>query len=205
MFCPECGSNTRKGQKFCGKCGASILNENADVTTQHSPQSVPDFNSSQPVRSDQASKSKLTVGSVAGWIFGVIVAMGGLGSFVGRNPGIISGLVLLMMAAVMIPPIRNIIEEKTGRKLTKGLTAIIIVIGFILFALTEPDRKAAVKETTEPPVKSEAPSRKSNDAADDFKKGFKEGWDSSGVNESMDDLKKELKELERATKELKGE
>jgi len=98
--------------------------------------------------SEQTTPSKkITVGLILSWIFGVLFALTGIVS-VFSEP--IPGLVMLIMAAVLLPPITKLVDQKWKFHLSKGMKIIVIIIGFIIFGATIDTSKVSTTQQTEP-------------------------------------------------------
>lgn len=76
---------------------------------------------------------KISVGLILSWIFGVLFALTGIVS-VFSEP--IPGLVMLVMAAVLLPPINKLVDEKWKFHLSKGMKIAVIIVGLIIFGAT---------------------------------------------------------------------
>jgi len=79
------------------------------------------------------SSKKITVGLILSWIFGVLFALTGV-VFVFSEP--IPGLVMLIMAAVLLPPVMKLTDQKWKFHLSGGMKIVVIVIGLIIFSAT---------------------------------------------------------------------
>ena len=76
---------------------------------------------------------KLKISSFASWFFGILFAFIGMFT-VFSEP--IPGLVALIMAAVLLPPINKLVESKWKLNLSKSAKIIIFIICFIVFSAT---------------------------------------------------------------------
>ena len=84
--------------------------------------------------SEQTTPSKkISVGLILSWIFGVLFALTGIVS-VFSEP--IPGLVMLIMAAVLLPPVTKLVDQKWKFHLSKGMKIGVIIIGLIIFSAT---------------------------------------------------------------------
>lgn len=72
---------------------------------------------------------KITVGLILSWFFGCLLSLAGI-PIVFSVPR--QGLVMLIMAAVLLPPINKIVEEKFNFRLFGGVKVVVIIIGFII-------------------------------------------------------------------------
>jgi hypothetical protein len=93
------------------------------------------------------SSKKITVGLILSWIFGVLFALTGIVS-VFSEP--IPGLVMLIMAAVLLPPVVKLVDQKWKFHLSGGMKIIVIIIGFIFFGATIDTSKVSTTKQTEP-------------------------------------------------------
>ncbi len=98
--------------------------------------------------SEQATPSKkITVGLILSWIFGVLFAVIGIVS-VFSEP--IPGLVMLIMAAVLLPPINKLVDENWKFHLSGAIKAVVIIIGFIIFGATVDNSNAEQNQNNQP-------------------------------------------------------
>ena len=77
---------------------------------------------------------KITLGGVLSWIFGMIFVLSGFGSFISSS--FVAGITLLIMGAVLLPPMNEIFKEKMNFELSRGIKIAIIIIGFIIVGMT---------------------------------------------------------------------
>ena len=110
--------------------------------------------------SEQTTQSKkITVGLILGWIFGVLFALTGIVS-VFSEP--IPGLVMLVMAAVLLPPVTKLVDQKWKFHLSRGLKIVVIIIGLIIFGATVDTSNVSTTQQTEP-QKEEQPQTETNE------------------------------------------
>ncbi|HNV62468.1 MAG TPA: Ltp family lipoprotein [Candidatus Cloacimonas acidaminovorans] len=84
--------------------------------------------------SDQTTQSKkVTISLVLSWIFGILFALTGIFSIF-SDP--IPGLVMLVMATVILPPVTKIVDKKWKFSFSRGMKIGVIVIGLIIFGAT---------------------------------------------------------------------
>jgi hypothetical protein len=74
---------------------------------------------------------KLTLKSTLAWVIGGILVFAGIGSL---TTSIFSGLLMLLAAAFLLPPVYSLIQEKTKIKLSGAVRAIIVVVLFAIAA-----------------------------------------------------------------------
>lgn len=85
--------------------------------------------------SEQITPSKkISIGFILSWIFGIFFAIVGFSGIVSGEP--IPGILMLIMAAVLLPPINKLVDEKWKFHLSGGMKAVVIIIGFIIFGST---------------------------------------------------------------------
>jgi len=98
--------------------------------------------------SEQTTPSKkISVGLILSWIFGVLFALTGIIS-VFSEP--IPGLVMLIMAAVLLPPVTKLVDQKWKFHLSSGMKIVVIIIGFIIFGATINTSNVSTTQQTEP-------------------------------------------------------
>ncbi|MBN2747782.1 MAG: Ltp family lipoprotein [Bacteroidales bacterium] len=95
------------------------------------------------------SSKKITVGLILSWILGVLFALIGIIT-VFSEP--IPGIVMLIMAAVLLPPVNKLVDEKWKLHLSGGMKAVVIIIGFIIFGSTVDTSK---QQSNQPPIQQE--------------------------------------------------
>ncbi|MDX9778627.1 MAG: Ltp family lipoprotein [Patescibacteria group bacterium] len=98
---------------------------------------------------EQTTSKKITVGLILSWIFGILFALTGIIS-VFSEP--VPGIVMLIMAAVLLPPVNKLVDEKWKFHLSGGMKAVVIIIGFIIFGSTIDTSK---QQNNQPPVQQE--------------------------------------------------
>ena len=115
--------------------------------------------------SEAQQSKKISVGLVLSWIFGSLFALTGIIS-VFSEP--IPGIIMLAMATVLLPPINKLVDEKWKFHLSKGIKAIIIIIGLIIFSSTidtstkQQDRQSQTQQEQEQVIsKTEQPKEES--------------------------------------------
>ena len=79
------------------------------------------------------SSKKITFGLILSWIFGILFALTGIISVFFKP---IPGIVMLIMAAVLLPPITKLVDQKWKFHLSSGVKVIVIIIGLIIFGST---------------------------------------------------------------------
>jgi len=98
------------------------------------------------------SSKKITVGLILSWIFGILFALTGIIS-VFSEP--IPGIVILIMAAVLLPPVNKVVNEKWNFHLSGGMKIVVIIIGFVIFGSTVDTSEIEKKQNNQPEVQQE--------------------------------------------------
>jgi len=98
------------------------------------------------------SSKKISVGLILSWIFGVLFAFIGIIS-VFSEP--IPGLIMLIMGAVLLPPVTKFVERKWKLKLSRLVKAGVIVLGFILFSATIDTSSISTTQELENPIEEQ--------------------------------------------------
>ncbi len=77
----------------------------------------------------QQKVTKVTIGSILSWGVGAILIIAGIVSLVSHTLG---GLILLVGAAIIFPPVARVIESKFKFALSGGLRIVLVVVCIIL-------------------------------------------------------------------------
>lgn len=105
------------------------------------------------------SSKKITVGLILSWIFGIFFALTGIIA-VFSEP--IPGIVMLIMAAVLLPPVIKFVDEKWKIHLSSGVKIVVIIIGFIIFGSTIDTSETEKQQNNQPQVQQEQEQSVSN-------------------------------------------
>jgi hypothetical protein len=105
------------------------------------------------------SSKKITVGLILSWIFGVLFALIGI-IFVFSEPT--PGLVMLSMAAVLLPPVTKLVDQKWKFYLSGSMKIIVIIIGFFIFGVTIDTSNIAKQQNNQPQIQQEEEPSASN-------------------------------------------
>jgi hypothetical protein len=110
--------------------------------------------------SEQTTPSKkISVGLILSWIFGILFALTGIIS-VFSEP--IPGLVMLVMAAVLLPPVNKLVDEKWKFHLSGGIKIVVIIIGFVIFGSTIDTSKTTKQQNNQSQIQQEQKQAVSN-------------------------------------------
>jgi len=110
--------------------------------------------------SEQTTPSKkISVGLILSWIFGVLFALTGIVSVFSE---LIPGLVMLIMAAVLLPPVTKLVDQKWKFHLSGGIKVIVIIVGLIIFGSTINTSSTAKQQNNQPQVQQEQEQSVSN-------------------------------------------
>ena len=103
--------------------------------------------------SEQTTQSKkITVGLILSWIFGTLFALTGIVSIFSEP---ISGFVMLAMAAVLLPPVIKLIDQKWKFHLSGGIKIAVVVIGLIIFGATVDTSNTSTTQQSKIPKKEQ--------------------------------------------------
>lgn len=95
---------------------------------------------------------KVYLPKILSWIFGVIFAfIGVISVFSAPMPG----LVMLVMAVALLPPVTKLIEQKWKFHLSGAIKIIILVIGFMIFGATINTSKVSAPNKLQPQVEGQ--------------------------------------------------
>jgi hypothetical protein len=138
-FCNDCGTENPDDVKFCSNCGAAIGVVEQEVE--------PEPASKLTGTLEGKEVKKLTLGGIFAWIFGVFFVLLGLAWVIASD--FIAGISLLVISAVLLPPVNRIFREKMNFELSTGLKIVIIIICFIVFSMAvETDTPPSTTDTT---------------------------------------------------------
>ncbi len=82
----------------------------------------------------QKEVKKITLSGVLSWIFGIIFALAGLGAF--TSSSFFAGFAMLIMGAVLLPPMNKLFKEKMNFELSTGIKIAVIIICFVVVGMT---------------------------------------------------------------------
>ncbi len=102
--------------------------------------------------SETQQSKKISVGLVLSWILGIFFALTGI-SFVFSEP--IPGIVMLTMAAVILPPVTKLIDQKWKFHLSGGMKIAVIIIGLIIFGTTIDTSNVSTTQKSETPKREQ--------------------------------------------------
>lgn len=81
---------------------------------------------------EKLTGKKITLGFVLSWIFGVIFALSGLGLIFSDFAG---GIIMCLMAAILLPPVNELVDSKFKFHLSGGIKIVLILLGLASFGL----------------------------------------------------------------------
>ncbi len=81
----------------------------------------------------EKSPKQITASFILSWFFGVIFLIWTAVIF--QNGNIASGLVVLLCALLLIPPVKQFISKKLNVQFSGGMVALVILVGFIFFSV----------------------------------------------------------------------
>lgn len=113
-ICPECGvrpgstGTTGAGENFCQSCGESI-NANAELCPNCGVRQDGSSGSTPSLSSDSSEGAYY-----AGWAFGIILILAGLGTF-GEGNVVVSffqGMIYILVGTILLPPTRERLDKE---------------------------------------------------------------------------------------------
>lgn len=100
---------------------------------------------SEEQNNQNTEQKKSSLGPILGWIFGVLFAISGI-SFLFSQP--LTGLLLLILAAVVLPPVYKAIVDKFNLSVPKGAKAIVVVVLLVFLGITSPSSDSNSSQPT---------------------------------------------------------
>ena len=94
---------------------------------------------------DQKSKENKII-LILRWVFGISLVLNGIGSIFSEP---ISGLIMLVMAAILLPPVSKLVEKRWKFRLSKGVKIAILIVGFIILGVTDDTSNVSNTQQTE--------------------------------------------------------
>lgn len=136
--CEQCGAIlARADARFCPTCGEAL----------GLPGKPPGQAAARPSPTPDTAR-KAGIRAVLGWVFGVFLVLGGIGGL--ADGAVVAGVALMFMGLVLLPPVAKAAAKKSGRPFTVGHKVALLVVGFIVVAVSMP-------KDSEPPDKQAAP------------------------------------------------
>jgi hypothetical protein len=138
VFCNNCGTENPNDVKFCSNCGTALKSISDEAEAIFDKDIERDYEPASTPRSTETSEGKevkkLTLGGILGWIFGLMFGLLGLAGVISSD--FIAGISLLVISAVLLPPVTRLFREKMNLKLSAGLKIAVIIICLIVFSMT---------------------------------------------------------------------
>ncbi|MCA8926999.1 MAG: hypothetical protein KDC18_02950 [Alphaproteobacteria bacterium] len=76
---------------------------------------------------DQKKDNTFTIGKLASWGFGALFLFAGIGSLTSSGKPEV-GVIYLIMAALLLPPVRSLVHKKTNKIISPGVRAISVIL-----------------------------------------------------------------------------
>lgn len=100
-------------------------------------------------------KNTITLGLITSWGLGILLLLSGLAAF--SNPKTTgSGVPLLLIALLLLPPIRRFVYKKTGKSLSTGVRVVFVLV-LMGIAFTPPASPVTPNSPSNPPAHSQQP------------------------------------------------
>jgi hypothetical protein len=77
---------------------------------------------------------KVTLGSIASWVFGVLFGLAGLGLLTDQK--FAAGIASLIIAFALLPPANKLLKEKMKFELSTGVKWVIVIVGLVVIGMT---------------------------------------------------------------------
>lgn len=111
----------------------------------------------------------ITFGLVFGWLFGILTGLSGI-TFLFSEP--LTGVLLILVSLISLPPASKMLKEKMNLSLSKGLKIVLVLILLVIVGTTMSDSDTATvassKEEASTPAR-EAIKVTATKLADDYK------------------------------------
>lgn len=106
------------------------------------------------------SNIKITASLILGWFFGIFFALGGFSGIVSGEP--VPGIIMMIMAAVILPPVVKFVDKKWKFHLSSGTKIVIIIIGLIIVGSTIDTSSTTKQQDNHPQIQQEQQQAVSN-------------------------------------------
>lgn len=120
---------------------------------------------------------KLTLGFILGWILGVLAAISGI-TLLFTQP--VTGILVLLLAMVLLPPANQLVSEKLKFSLSGGLKLVLVIVllGVIGATMSFDSQKEALDVLEE--VTQQPPAMPQDSAGEDVPKSYQKVFTFSG-------------------------
>lgn len=109
------------------------------------------------------SPKKISLGLVLGWVFGLMFGLAGLVSIFSET---VTGILMLILGAVLLPPTYKIILEKFNLSVSKGLKIVLVILLLIGIGASTPSSSPESKELTDKDSNSVPATNNQNNSAE---------------------------------------
>lgn len=75
----------------------------------------------------ETKETKITLGLIVGWILGVLVGIAGVGLLFTE---LVPGILFLLLALVLLPPVNRMLKEKFNLSLSGGVKVVLVIVLF---------------------------------------------------------------------------
>ncbi len=90
---------------------------------------------------------KITLGLVLSWVLGILFLLAGLGAFMELLFS--EGIILLIMSAILLPPVNDMFREKMNFELSTGIKIVLLLICFTIFGAITNSNNFSTNTTTQ--------------------------------------------------------
>lgn len=102
-------------------------------------------------------EGRITLGLITSWLLGILFVLAGMAAFTGpKAGGAGSGVPFLLLALLLLPPIRRFIYKKTGKSLSAG-ARIVFALVLMAIALMPSASQVTSNSVTVPATQSQQP------------------------------------------------
>lgn len=102
-------------------------------------------------------EGQITLGLITSWLLGILFLLAGMAAFTGpKAGGAGSGVPFLLLALLLLPPIRRFIYKKTGKSLSSG-ARIVFALVLMAIALMPSASQVTSNSVTVPATQSQQP------------------------------------------------
>jgi DNA-directed RNA polymerase subunit RPC12/RpoP len=133
--CPYCNKQITEEAISCSSCGAPVNAIETNIKERHFDKQRNTTNINEEkndIKKDESSIYRFFVG-IFNWVIGIGCIITGLGCLVNEEGSqIFTSLILFIMSALLLPPIRAFIFSKTNKRISTSIRGSVLVILLII-------------------------------------------------------------------------